>query len=278
MQLLVQKQRIITINTVADMTDILTQIVASKKQEVEASIRERPLRDLMKQADDAPPTRDFAAALVASESISLIAEVKKASPSKGVIREDFDPVAIAKAYSGAGASCISVLTDEQYFQGDLDYLARIKAEVNVPLLRKDFIIHPYQVFESRVAGADAILLIAECLNRQELRGLSQLATDLGMQTLIELHDKRNLENVLNTGTSMVGINNRDLNTFEVDLNHTIQVRQDVPEDKVVIGESGIYTRDDALLLQENGVQAMLVGESLMRQQDVGEAVMKLLGR
>ncbi|MFN3193018.1 MAG: indole-3-glycerol phosphate synthase TrpC [Aureliella sp.] len=260
------------------MTDILTQIVASKKQEVEASIRERPLRDLMKQADDAPPTRDFAAALVASESISLIAEVKKASPSKGVIREDFDPVAIAKAYSGAGASCISVLTDEQYFQGDLDYLARIKAEVNVPLLRKDFIIHPYQVFESRVAGADAILLIAECLNRQELRGLSQLATDLGMQTLIELHDKRNLENVLNTGTSMVGINNRDLNTFEVDLNHTIQVRQDVPEDKVVIGESGIYTRDDALLLQENGVQAMLVGESLMRQQDVGEAVMKLLGR
>lgn len=273
-----KRQRIITINTVADMTDILTQIVASKKQEVEASIRERPLRDLMKQADDAPPTRDFAAALVASESISLIAEVKKASPSKGVIREDFDPVAIAKAYSGAGASCISVLTDEQYFQGDLDYLARIKAEVNVPLLRKDFIIHPYQVFESRVAGADAILLIAECLNRQELRGLSQLATDLGMQTLIELHDKRNLENVLNTGTSMVGINNRDLNTFEVDLNHTIQVRQDVPEDKVVIGESGIYTRDDALLLQENGVQAMLVGESLMRQQDVGEAVMKLLGR
>ncbi|MEM8734300.1 MAG: indole-3-glycerol phosphate synthase TrpC [Planctomycetota bacterium] len=260
------------------MTDILTQIVASKKQEVEASIRERPLRDLMKQADDAPPTRDFAAALVASDAISLIAEVKKASPSKGVIREDFDPVAIAKAYAGAGASCISVLTDQQYFQGDLDYLARIKAEVNVPLLRKDFIIHPYQVFESRVAGADAILLIAECLNRQELRGLSQLATDLGMQTLIELHDKRNLENVLNTGTSMVGINNRDLSTFEVDLHHTIQIRKDVPADKVVIGESGIYTRDDALLLQENGVQAMLVGESLMRKQDVGEAVMQLLGR
>ena len=176
-----------------------------------------------------------------------------------------------------GMACISVLTDQQFFQGSLEYLSAIRAAVEVPLLRKDFVIHPYQVFESRVAGADAILLIPECLNRQELRGLTQLANDQGMQTLIELHDKRNLENVLNTGTQLVGINNRDLNTFEVDLQHTIRIRQDIPADKIVVGESGIYTREDALLLQQNDVHAMLVGESLMRQPDVGSAVKTLLG-
>ncbi|MFK7737419.1 MAG: indole-3-glycerol phosphate synthase TrpC [Pirellulaceae bacterium] len=260
------------------MSDILTQIVASKKEEIEAAIRARPLRELMKQADVCPPARDFTAALRAGDSINLIAEVKKASPSKGVIREDFEPVEIAKQYEDAGASCISVLTDKEYFQGDLSYLSQIREAVSVPLLRKDFIIHPYQIFESRVAGADAILLIAECLNRQELRGLSQLAHDLGLQTLIELHDKRNLENVLNTGTDLVGINNRDLNTFEVDLQHTVRVAADVPKDKVVIGESGIYTREDALMLEKNGVKAMLVGESLMRQQDIGVAVQELLRR
>lgn len=259
------------------MSEILAKIVNSKKQEVEAAIRARPLRDLMEQADEAAPARDFVEPLTQDESISLIAEVKKASPSKGIIREDFDPVAIATCYANAGASCISVLTDVEYFQGSLDYLTSIRANVEVPLLRKDFIIHPYQVFESRAAGADAVLLIAECLTRQELRGLHQLTTDLGMTALIELYDKRNLENVLNTGTKLIGINNRDLNSFEVDLNHTVRLRQDIPEDKTVVGESGIYTREDALLLQGNNVDAMLVGESLMRQEDVSLAVRNLLG-
>ena len=259
------------------MTEILEQIVQFKKKEVEETIRERPLRDLMKQADEAPPARDFVEALKAGDGIQLIAEVKKASPSKGVIRDDFDPVDIAKKYATAGASCISVLTDSEYFQGSLDYLTAIRDEVQVPLLRKDFIIHPYQVYESRVAGADAILLIAECLSRQELRGLTQLTNDLGMQTLIELYDRRNLENVLNTGTEMVGVNNRDLKSFEVDLEHTVRLSKDIPPGKIVIGESGIFTRGDALMLQENGIHAMLVGESLMLQQDVSTAVKTLLG-
>jgi indole-3-glycerol phosphate synthase len=186
-------------------------------------------------------------------------------------------VAIAQAYARAGASCISVLTDEKFFQGSLAYLKQIREAVDLPLLRKDFIIHPYQVFEARAAGADAVLLIAECLNRQELRGLSQLASQLGMVSLIEFYHKSNLDNVLNTGTELVGVNNRDLNTFDVDLQHTVRMRNLIPKEKIVVGESGIYTRDDAEYLQQNGVQAMLVGESLMRQPDVADAVRKLIG-
>lgn len=260
------------------MSQILSKIVETKKQEVEMAIRARPLRDLMKRADDSPPTRDFVAQLRGRDEIQLIAEVKRASPSKGVIREDFDPVAIARAYEEAGASCISVLTDEKYFQGSLDFLKQIRERVQIPLLRKDFIIHPYQVFEARVAGADAVLLIAECLNRQELRGLCQLATQLGLATLVEFYSKANLENVLNTGGTLVGVNNRDLQTFEVNLQHTVKMRKDIPAERIVVGESGIYTRDDALYLQENNVQAMLVGESLMRQADIRAAVRSLLGR
>jgi indole-3-glycerol phosphate synthase len=259
------------------MTDILTKIVKSKKAEVEAAIRKRPLRDLMRQADEAPPTLDFIAPLRDSPPIRLIAEVKKASPSKGVIRQDFDPVAIARNYEKAGASCISVLTDQQFFQGSLDHLSAIRSAVRLPLLRKDFIVHPYQIFEARVAGADAILLIAECLNRQELRGLYQLSRDLSMSVLIELYRPANLDNVLNTGTELIGINNRDLTTFEVDLQHTVKLRRNIPEEKVVVGESGIHHHADALFLQQNNVHAMLVGESLMRQDDVFTAVRQLLG-
>ena len=259
------------------MAEILTKIVQAKKAEVEDAIRQRPLRDLMKQADDSPAPLDFSGALRSSPPIRLIAEVKKASPSKGVIREDFDPVAIAKAYEANGAACISVLTDREFFQGALDYLSSIREQVKIPLLRKDFIVHPYQIFEARVAGADAILLIAECLNRQELRGLYQLGRDLGMAVLIELHDATNLDNVLNTGTELIGINNRDLQTFEVDLQHTLRLRAQIPNDKLVVGESGIYSRDDALKLQSGGVHAMLVGESLMREADIGGAVRALLG-
>jgi indole-3-glycerol phosphate synthase len=259
------------------MAEILEKIIAAKRKEVEEAIRLRPLRDLMKLADNAEPARDFLAALQSGPPIRLIAEVKKASPSKGIIRPDFNPVEIAQAYEKAGASCISVLTDSQFFQGSLDYLSAIRNAVNIPLLRKDFVIHPYQIFEARVHGADAVLLIAECLNRQELRGLHQLIRELGMVALIELHLPSNIDNVLNTGTDLIGVNNRDLNTFEVDLNRTIKLRKQIPATKTLVGESGIHTRQDALLLQENNVQAMLVGESLMRQDDVAQAVHALLG-
>ena len=255
------------------MAEILQKIVASKKKEVEAAIRARPLRDLMKAADAAQP-----APLQGGPPIRLIAEVKKASPSKGVIRQDFDPVAIAQAYEEAGASCLSVLTDQEYSQGSLDYLSAVSQAVQIPVLRKDFIVHPYQIFEARVAGADAILLIAECLNRQELRGLYQLTRELGMFALVEFYLPANLDNVLNTGTDIVGVNNRDLNTFKVDLQHTLAMRKQVPDDKILVGESGITCYEDAKLLQDKGVQAMLVGESLMRQPNIASATRALLGK
>ena len=259
------------------MSNILDKIVSAKRKEVEVAIRQRPMRDVMRQADAAPPALDFQTPLRGSQAIRLIAEVKKASPSKGIIRQDFDPVAIAQAYEQGGATCLSVLTDVQFFQGSLDYLSAIRAAVNLPLLRKDFIIHPYQIFEARANGADAILLIAECLTRQELKGLHQLTRELGMYALIELYLPANLDNVLNTGTELVGVNNRDLTTFEVDLEHTIKLRKSIPQNCILVGESGIATRADALRLQANNVQAMLVGESLMRQTDILAATRKLLG-
>lgn len=258
------------------MANILKKIVEAKRLEIETAIRRRPLRDLMRASKDAPPTRDFLAPLKSAPPIRLIAEVKKASPSKGVIREDFDPVVIAKAYAEGGASCLSVLTDEKFFQGHLDFLSSVKASVDLPVLRKDFIIHPYQVFEARVAGADAVLLIAECLSRQDLRGLYQLIRELDMIALIELHEPANLDNVLSTGTELIGINNRDLNTFQVDLQRTIQLRSRIPADRIVVGESGIASNADATLLEQNKIQAMLVGESLMRQDNIKRAVQELL--
>lgn len=259
------------------MPNVLEKIIVKKQQEVEAAIRQRPLRDLMKLADASPVPRDFLLPLQNSPPIRLIAEVKKASPSKGIIREDFNPVHIANAYEAAGASCISVLTDVEFFQGSIDYLDQIRGAVDLPLLRKDFVVHPYQIFEARAHGADAVLLIAECLSRQELRGLYQLIRELGMHALVELYDPIHLDNVLNTGTELIGVNNRDLKTFEVNLEHTLHMRRQIPNDRILVGESGIYTHADAMLLQENGVQAMLVGESLMRQDDITSAVHTLLG-
>ena len=226
------------------MSNILDKIVSVKRKEVETAIRERPMRDVMRAADTAQPALDFLAPLRNSGPIRLIAEVKKASPSKGVLRSDFDPVAIAQAYEQGGASCISVLTDVQFFQGSLDYLSAIRAAVKLPLLRKDFIIHPYQIFEARAHGADAILLIAECLTRQELKGpnLVREIVEWGMQALIELYLPANLDNVLNTGTELIGVNNRDLTTFEVDLNRTIKLRKAIPENCIVVGERHCDTR------------------------------------
>jgi len=257
---------------------ILDQIVADKQREISAAKQRLPEDQLREALSAAPPVRDFFAALDGQGTIRLIAEVKKASPSKGVIRADFHPVEIARTYQEHGAACISVLTDEPYFQGRLDYLRAIRAAVQLPVLRKDFIIDPYQVIEARAAGADAVLLIAECLDDRQLRTLHKAIVALGMTPLVELYEPANLPRVLAVGARLIGINNRDLRTFEVDLEHTIRLRRAIPAGHRVVGESGIRGRADAVLLQQAGVDAMLVGETLMARADIGAAVDELLGR
>ncbi len=260
------------------MPTILDKIVATKHQQIARAKAAAPLAELERRLEGAPPVRDFFAALAGRTEISLIAEVKKASPSKGVIREDFQPVEIASTYQQHGAACISVLTDQPYFQGRLDYLAAVRDAVGIPVLRKDFIIDPYQVVEARVAGADAVLLIAECLDPMQLNSLHDQISGLGMTPLVELYDPANLPRVLEAGARLIGVNNRNLHTFEVDIDHTLRLREKIPADRAVVGESGIRTRTDALRLQAAGVAAMLVGETLMREPDLGAAVDRLLGR
>lgn len=256
---------------------ILEKIVATKHREIAAARAEVADSELRAKIFDAPPVRDFFAPLAQTGPIKLIAEVKKASPSAGIIRDDFDPVAIAKIYEAHGASCLSVLTDASYFQGSLDYLRAVRSAVGIPVLRKDFIVDSYQLLEARVAGADAVLLIAECLDDCNLRKLHNEAIELGMTPLIELYEPSNLPRVLETGAVLIGVNNRNLHTFEVDLEHTLRLRKEVPKDCVLVGESGIKTRADALRLQTAGVDAILVGESLMREKSIGAAVDALLG-
>ncbi len=256
---------------------ILDKILDAKKREIAAAKLARPERELRAALADTPPVRDFFAPLAAGGPIRLIAEVKKASPSKGIIREDFDPLAIAEVYEQNGASCISVLTDSAFFQGRLEYLQAIRLRVGTPVLRKDFILDTYQLLEARCAGADAVLLIAECLDDCQLRKLHNEALELGLTPLVEFYDEANLDRVLEAGATLVGVNNRDLRTFHTDLDHTIRMRARVPEDCVLVGESGIHGRSDALRLQAAGVNAMLVGEHLMASADIGAAVRELLG-
>jgi indole-3-glycerol phosphate synthase len=256
---------------------ILDEIVASKRREVATARVRMPLEEMEVQAAEAPPVRDFRAALVGPGPIQLIAEVKKASPSAKVIRADFDPISIARIYQSHGAACLSVLTDTPYFQGHLSYLARIRAAVAIPLLRKDFIIDEYQVVEARMAGADAILLIAEILDDAPLARLQARARELGMAVLVEFHDEANLPRVLDSGADLVGINNRDLHRFVTDLDQTLRLRDRIPPEVVLVSESGIKDRGDVERLEAAGVSAVLVGESLMRADDIGAAVERLLG-
>ncbi len=259
------------------MPTILDKIIATKRTEIEQAKAARSADELRAAIADAPPVRDFFAALAAPGPIKLIAEVKKASPSAGVIRADFDPVAIARTYEAHGATCLSVLTDEHYFQGSLDYLRDVRAAVALPCLRKDFIIDEHQLLEARTVGADAVLLIAECLTPAELKRLHEQAVALGLTPLVELYEPANLDAVLAAGARLVGVNNRNLHTFEVDLDHTIRLRQQVPADCLLVGESGIRTAADVRRLADAGVDAILVGESLMREADIGAAVERLLG-
>ena len=260
------------------MPTILDKIVATKREEIAAAKAAIPGAELRAQLADAPPVRNFFDALNQPGEIRLIAEIKKASPSVGLIRADFDPVQIAQIYEQHGASCLSVLTDEAYFQGSLEYLRNVRSSVNIPLLRKDFILDTYQLLEARVAGADGVLLIAECLDDCNLRKLFNEAVELGLTPLVELYEPENLQRVLDAGATLIGVNNRNLHTFEVDLQHTMRMRKQVPDECLLVGESGIRTRADVLQLQEAGVDAMLVGETLMRQPDIGAAVKELLGR
>ncbi len=267
------------------MTDVLAQIVADKKLEVQAAREASSIDEVKARAEDAQGPRNFFAAVTRPKgALRVIAEVKKASPSAGVIREDFDPVAIAKAYHKNGAAAISCLTDEKYFQGSLDYIAQIKEAVPLPVLRKDFIIDPYQVYEARAAGADAILLIAECLGEPQLIDLLILATELKMTVLLEVHDYESLIQVKShvgfphPGYQLLGINNRDLKAMVTDLSHTIKLLPEVPDKDILVSESGIRTYDDIKRLQEAGIHRVLVGEHLMRQPDVGTALRQLTGQ
>jgi len=258
------------------MSNVLDRIVARKREVIaEAKVR-CPERDLEKTLDTAPPVRDFRAALEVG-GVRIIAEVKKASPSAGVIRADFDPVAIAGIYERHGAACISVLTDAPFFQGHLSYLQQIRAAVQPPLLRKDFILDRYQLVEARHAGADAVLLIAEILDDAQLSALQRQAAELGMQTLVELYDRANLPRVLDSGARLVGINNRDLRSFVTRLEHTLELAATLPADVCLVSESGIRSRADIERLQGGGVKAVLVGETLMRAGDIGAKLDELRG-
>lgn len=259
------------------MPTILEKIIATKQQEISLARANVPEKILHDRIGKAQPPRDFFEALSQGGRMRLIAEIKKASPSQGLIRPDFDLLAIATSYARAGADCLSVLTDETYFQGHLDYLAAVHDSVTIPVLRKDFIIDPYQVLEARAAGADAVLLIAECLDNCRLRQLYGMIIDLGMTPLIELYDPANLDRVLETGTNLVGINNRNLHSFAVSLDHTLKLRERIPQDVLLVSESGIHSHSDVQLLFAAGVRAILVGEYFMRQGDVGRAVRQLLG-
>lgn len=257
---------------------ILDEIIANKKKELAETKRQAPFPDIKSKAAEAGPTRGFGKALSSTGEIRLIAEVKKASPSKGVIREDFDPVKIARIYEESGASCLSILTEKKFFQGELEYLGRIRKVVKLPLLRKDFIIDEYQIHEARAAGADAVLLIAACLEKQRIEDYLGIAHRLGLDALVESHTYKELDRALLAGAQLVGINNRDLTTFSVSLQTTFELLKDIPDDRTVVSESGIKTREDVVKLQQAGVDAVLAGESLMREKDIGKKVKELLGK
>lgn len=262
---------------------ILEEIVWEKDREIDVARQKVPLEKLRSQIQDLPPTRDFIAALRSStRKPAVIAEVKKASPSKGVIREDFDPVAIARAYASGGASCLSVLTDKTFFQGGFEVLVDVRQAVDLPLLCKEFILSPYQLYQARAAGADAVLLIAAILTDQDLNYLRKAAKALSLDVLVEVHDDEELERVLQLGGfPLIGINNRDLASFETDLATTERLMQRFGQqlkqtDTLLVSESGLFTRNDLDRVQSAGAKAVLVGEALMRQPDVEAGLRTLI--
>jgi indole-3-glycerol phosphate synthase len=262
------------------MADILDQIVAVKREEIAAARKKLPLEAVRDDAFSRVLTRDFEGALrakIAGGRAAVIAEVKKASPSKGVLRADFVPADIAQSYAEHGAACLSVLTDKQFFQGSVDYLKQARASCDLPVLRKDFLVDPYQVYESRAMGADCILLIAACLADDQMAELEAIARTLDMAVLVEVHDGSELQRALKLKTRLVGINNRNLRSFEVSLDTTLSLQKEVPADRLLVTESGILGPADVQRMREAGIHAFLVGEAFMRAPDPGVALAALFG-
>jgi indole-3-glycerol phosphate synthase len=262
------------------MDDILQKIVAVKHEEVAAAKKKKSLEAMRDDAFSRVLTRDFEGALrakIAAGRAAVIAEIKKASPSKGVIREDFIPADIAQSYAEHGAACLSVLTDRQFFQGSPDYLKQARASCDLPVLRKDFMVDPYQVYEARAMGADCILLIAACLADAQMAELEAIARGMDMAVLVEVHDADELQRALQLKTRLVGINNRNLRSFEVSLDTTLGMLKDVPADRLLVTESGILARADVQRMRAAGVHAFLVGEAFMRAEEPGEALAELFG-
>jgi indole-3-glycerol phosphate synthase len=264
--------------TNTDTPTILKKILARKVEEIAERSAQVPLSELKQKLSQASKPRGFAAALtakLANGESAVIAEIKKASPSKGIIRADFDPESIAVSYAQGGAACLSVLTDVDFFQGADEYLKQARAACDLPVIRKDFIIDEYQVYEARVMGADCILLIVSALTEQQLVSLHQVAVSLGMDVLIEVHDAAELATALKLENPMVGINNRNLHTFEVSLNNSFQLLEQIPADKIVITESGIHSREDVAAMRERNVNAFLVGEAFMRSDEPGQLLSEM---
>jgi indole-3-glycerol phosphate synthase len=262
------------------VADILEQIVAVKREEIAAAKKKISLEAMREDALGRVLTRDFEGALrarIAAGQAAVIAEIKKASPSKGVIRADFVPADIAQSYAENGAACLSVLTDRQFFQGQPDYLKQARASCDLPVLRKDFLVDPYQVYEARAMGADCILLIVACLADAQMAELEAIARSLDMAVLVEVHDGAELQRALKLKTPLLGINNRNLRTFEVSLATTLGMLAELPADKLVVTESGIATREDVQKMRAAGVHAFLVGEAFMRAEDPGAALAELFG-
>jgi indole-3-glycerol phosphate synthase len=263
------------------MSDILNKIIATKIVEVAAAKAQKPLSQIQAEAQAALPVRDFVKSIrnkIGQDQAAVIAEIKKASPSKGVIRADFKPDEIAASYAQGGAACLSVLTDVEYFQGSPEYLKQARAACDLPVLRKDFMIDEYQVYEARAMGADCILLIAAALDLAQMQALENLAHALGMAVLVEVHNGDELTAALQLKTPLLGINNRNLRTFEVTLNTTLQLLPCIPAEKIIVTESGIFSREDVALMRTNHVHTFLVGEAFMRQVDPGAALAQIFER
>jgi indole-3-glycerol phosphate synthase len=260
--------------------DVLTRILARKREEIAERMARTPVDELRGFVDAAPAVRPFLAALesrIHEGRPAVIAEIKKASPSRGVLREDFDPEAIARSYEKGGAACLSVLTDRDFFQGSEAYLEDARAACSLPVLRKDFTIDPYQVYEARVMGADCVLLIVSALDDEKLRDLLSLTHELGMNALVETHDSEELDRALRLEARLIGINNRSLRTFETRLETTLDLLDRIPEDRLVVTESGIHARDDVTRMREAGVHGFLVGEAFMKAPDPGKRLAELFG-
>ena len=263
------------------MDNILDKILATKKNEIKNAKQLFSLSDLTEKIESNNDERDFVAALQDKHktgSQAVIAEIKKASPSKGIIREAFDPISIALSYEKGGAACLSVLTDKEYFQGDINYIQQIKQTCQLPILRKDFIIDPYQIYESKAFGADCILLIAAALDLSEMKEFEEVAESLNMAVLVESHNPAELEKALELNTLLIGINNRNLKTFDVSLQTSIDLKEKIPSGRIAITESGIFTRDDIDCMNGYGILTFLIGEAFMRDADPGQSLENLIKR